>query len=658
MPACGYAWPWRVRAGEHVALHASCADPAATVSVRRLDFSGNDPDWPIRHAAPLGHRAIVHGSWIEIGGLGPSDGATLGLEFLLTRNATPRTLIAWGGVSVDVDPEGRLTLATTLTPDEGFFLQAGRWLTLALSWDAAAVRLIVRTISGREIASLHLNGRPATSDPKLLLGRGAAGPAANWRLGRIAYGRGNAAWRWQFPTRGPVDTVAADDPHGPALRVFNDPTFACTSARWDGRVDDPRLAPDQYDAIHLHEDDVGALDWPATHWVDIPADAPSGVYAFAIATEAGTEEVAFFVRPAKPRAALAILLPTLTYAAYADEALPPERFPWVCDDRSHRFARANGLLSLYDAHADGSGVSMKCLRHPKSTLRSDYRYPLSGSPHLLSVDLDLLAFCHAQNIAFDLLTDGDLHAEGVAALAPYAGLAIASHPEYWTGPMQAALRGWLDAGGNLVHLGGNGFMWVTGFDGERVEVRRGRTLAARTWDGAPGEITMALDAMPGGLWRERGRPEFAVVGTGMTMMGFGPARPYRRCDGHPAWDWVFAAVPPGPIGASGRVLGGAAGYEVDRADPRLGTPQNTVVLAVADGFGPQYETDANEYFAGGAPDRAAARRADLAARRDEGGGFVVSVGSVAWCAALPLDGTTNAVGAITANLLRAAGVAR
>ncbi len=436
--------------------------------------------------------------------------------------------------------------------------------------------------------------------------------------------------------------------------MFNDPTFACTSARWNGTADDPRLAPDHYDAIHLHEDDIGALDWPETHIVGIPADAPSGVYAFAIATTLGTEEVAFFVRPAKPRAALAILLPTLTYAAYADEALPPDRFPWVCDDRSHRFARANGLLSLYDEHADGSGVSIKSLRHPKSTLRSDYRYPLSGSPHLLPVDLDLLAFCHDQNIAFDLLTDADLHAEGPAALAPYAGLATGSHPEYWTGKMQAALNGWLGRGGNLVHLGGNGLMWVTGFDGERVEARRGRTLAARTWDGAPGEITMALDNMPGGLWRERGRPEFAVVGTGMTMMGFGPARPYRRCRGNAEWDWVFAGAT-GPVGATGRVLGGAAGYEVDRADIRLGTPPQTVVLAVADGFGAEYETDANEYFPGGAPDRAAARRADLTARRDEGGGFVVSVGSVAWCGALPLDGEANAVGAITATLLRAAG---
>jgi len=39
------------------------------------------------------------------------------------------------------------------------------------------------------------------------------------------------------------------------------------------------------------------------------------------------------------------------------------------------------------------------------------------------------------------------------------------------------------------------------------------------------------------------------------------------------------------------VLGhGAAGFEIDRTDPAVGTPEHTVVLATADGFTDAYQT--------------------------------------------------------------------
>ncbi len=47
----------------------------------------------------------------------------------------------------------------------------------------------------------------------------------------------------------------------------------------------------------------------------------------------------FFVTPKRRQADLVFLAPTFTYLAYADERLPPERFPWLCDDAGHRFAQ-------------------------------------------------------------------------------------------------------------------------------------------------------------------------------------------------------------------------------------------------------------------------------------------------------------------------------
>jgi N,N-dimethylformamidase len=595
---------------------------------------------------------------LEIDDLAATPQSSLSIEFLVTSNATARTLIAWGPLSVTIDPARRLSIAIDAARREcALPLASWRWLGLTLTCTATDVTVTIRDLKiDRVLAKLQLPHALAPSaDAPLVLGRSGSTPAANWRVGRISYESPALSSEWRFPNRGPVSAVPPQGGIGPTLQVRNDPTFACASSRWDGSVHDPRLAGDHYDAIHLHEDDVGGFDWPATYIVDIPDDAPCGIYAFTLATPSGTEQVPFFVRPAKPSASIAFLVPTLTYAAYADEALPPDRFAWICDDRAHRFARANGLLSLYDTHADGSGVCLKNLRHPKATLRDDYRYPLSGSPHLLSVDLDLLNFCHAKDIPFDLLTDNDLHVDGVAAIKPYAGIFTGSHPEYWTTAMQEALQHWLMQGGNLAYLGGNGFMWVTALDGDRVEIRRGQTLAARTWDGLPGEAVMALSGEIGGMWRDRGKPEFSVVGTGMTLMGFGPARPYLKCATAEAaaWAWIFDGVEPGPIGSTGRVLGGAAGYEVDRIDARLGTPADTVVLAQATGFGPAYETDGNDYFPGGVAEREQSRRADMAVRRHEGGGFVFSVGSVAWCGALPIGAETNPVGSLTANVLNA-----
>ena len=439
MPACGYVKPWGARAGSHVTLHASSSDPEATVGLTRLDHPVADVPWAILPGrARVANRSVTMGSWIEVEGLGQQIGSSLRLEFLVTDNVTDRTLVSWGDLALDVSPDRRLAIRVgSERLPSGSTLPGSRWLVLTITFQADDVTACVHDPSiARDLFRLRCPTSQVGRVSRLRLGSDGSRPAANWRVGRVAFHDLGRKLEWRFPTRGPVGRVASVDGAGPHLEVINDPTFSCASLRWDGSVHDPRLASDHYDAIHLHEDDVGALDWPDTHRVDVPEDAEGGVYAFKVSTRAGTEEVPFFVRPSRRRAAIAFLVPTLTYAAYSDEALPQERFPWVCDDRGHRFAQTNGLLSLYDVHADGSGVSLKNIDHPKANLRVDYRYPLSGSPHLLPVDLHLLRFCHSEGIPFDLMTDGDLHAEGVAALRPYVGLFTGSHHEYWTGPMQ------------------------------------------------------------------------------------------------------------------------------------------------------------------------------------------------------------------------------
>jgi len=81
------------------------------------------------------------------------------------------------------------------------------------------------------------------------------------------------------------------------------------------------------------------------------------------------------------------------------------------------------------------------------------------------------------------------------------------------------------------------------------------------------------------------------------------------------------------------------------------TPPSLVRLATADGFDPSFQMPPALAGTLDTAELAGLRRADMAAYRHDGGGMVFSVGSVAWCGALP-PGSHNAVGAITSNIAK------
>ena len=185
--------------------------------------------------------------------------------------------------------------------------------------------------------------------------------------------------------------------------------------------------------------------------------------------------------------------------------------------------------------------------------------------------------------------------KGVELLAPYRVLLTGSHPEYWTQEMLDALEGWLARGGRLMYLGGNGFYWVTSIFRSKphvLEVRRGHA-GTGVWRSEPGEVHHASTGEPGGLWRFRGRAPQRVAGVGFTAQGFDESLPYRRTpeSREPRVAWIFDGVEGDEFGMHGSVLGGAAGFEIDRLDTELGTPPHAVVLAVARGFSDVYQGD-------------------------------------------------------------------
>lgn len=615
--------------------------------IRALDRDGMpELGWQIRTLEAPFHRSFSQGSWLSIDHAQPVT--SLSFEMQLTRNDGFRVLLDAGAFQLAILDGVNLLLRSEKGDVSLGVIPTRQWLMVEISHG----ELTVASVDQDKPFALSNGLLSQTLDQVILCSDGReALQTLNCRLANIRLTSGSQNANWVFPT---LFTDAPLVSNGVALQLHNNPTFCVRSCRWDGSSLDPRLTPSHYDAIHCHDTDMAGLDWPANFAIDIPADARSGVYAIEIDTGETAERIPFFVSAAEPASRLLFIAPTATYLAYADEYLPPHLYEWIGTDRGHEFARANNLRSLYDYHSDASGLSLASTRRPKATLRDDYRYPLCGAPHLLPVDLHFLAFAARNGIAIDLATDHDLHQNGLALLRPYRSVLTGSHPEYLSVSMEDAYRSYVATGGHLSYLGGNGFAAAVAFKDDLMELRRGPTQAGRTWDGPLAEMPLALTNEPGGYLRDRGRGEFALTGVGIALMGFSKSLPFTRtaASHEPAFAWLFDGVAGDTFGHTGIVLGGAAGYEVDCTNSALGTPENIVVLATAQGFPDDYVDDPGRWYEGGAPEREARRIAEMTFLSHASGGSVFSASSVAFLGALPGPDEQNDVGRMTLNLLR------
>jgi N,N-dimethylformamidase len=657
MAVVGYAEPWSAAAGLSRSLCLSTNHAVTSVTVRRPDRDGMPTiDWPIEALeAPPAHRSFQQGSSLEIVAeefrkLGAIK--SLSFELQLTKNAGRRVLIDAGSFSLLVE-DRQLILQSGPENSSLGVLPASQWLSLHL--DLTNGELSIASMDSFMPFDLTAAvGAPPPDRLCFCTDANRQSPTLNCRLARLCIVGRPGTVRWSFPTRFSAAPLPSEGQAKVALSVVGNPTFCVTSGRWDGNSLDPRSAPSHYDAIHFHDTDSAGFDWPASFAVEVPPDAESGVYAFEVTAGEAVERIAFFVTSSAAKSRLVFVAPTATYLAYANEYLPTDLYDWIGTDRGHEFARDNDLRSLYDFHSDLSGVSLTSMRKPMCTLRDDYRYPLCGDPHLLPVDLHLLRFCAREGIPVDLVTDFEVHAGGTALLQRYSAVITGSHPEYLSSDMEDSYRQFIATGGKLGYLGGNGFAATVAFKDDLMELRRGPTQAGRTWDGPLGEMALALTNEPGGYFRDRGRGEYRLVGVGISLMGFSKALPYTRTEAsrEPEFDWLFAGTSAETFGAEGVVLGGAAGYEVDATSPHLGSPDDIVVLATAEGFPNDYVDDPGKWFAGGASERAFRRRAEMTYWRHPSGGAVFSASSVCWCGGLPDKGAENDVGRITQNLLR------
>jgi len=482
---------------------------------------------------------------------------------------------------------------------------------------------------------------------------------------------------WDFARAMGTDRIEDAGPHRRHGRLVNLPTRAMKGHNWTGETFAWPQAPEQYGAIHFHDDDVYDAGWLPDLSLALPDDLPSGAYALRMTAEddGEVERIPFFVRPPRGRATaeVAFLAPTASYMAYANERAGIDGGGYLHAFANHLLAygpedlwlnaHAEVGLSHYDHHSDGSGVAYSSRLRPILNLRPGVTNCWIGAagtaPWQYNADLPLLDWARQQGIACDVITDEDLHHEGLALLAPYKAIMTGSHPEYWSKAMYDALQAYLARGGRLMYLGGNGFYWRVAFHPELpgvIELRRTED-GIRDWVAEGGEYYHAFTGEYGGMWSRMGRPIHALAGIGMAAQGFDVSSYYRRtaASHDPAHAWVFEGVAGDIVGDFGTVGGGAAGLEVDRYDPAQGSPPHAVVLASSEMHSDTYFPPPDEVHNMSAllDGRQNPRvRADMVLFPTPNGGAVFSVGSISWIGSLTWNGCANSVSRVTANVLR------
>jgi N,N-dimethylformamidase len=480
----------------------------------------------------------------------------------------------------------------------------------------------------------------------------------------LALGAGLVA-AWDLAAEIATDHVIDRGPGAHHGRTVNLPTRAVTGSLWDGSEHDWRRAPAHYAAVHFHDDDLYDAGWSLDLALALPPELRSGVYALRLSFAGDEDWVPFFVAPAAgaSRAPVAYLAATATYTAYAN---PHYAFDDPIDEVSRGTAtilRPEDLhlnlhrelgLSTYDTHSDGSGVCFASRLRPVLNMRPRSRL------WNFNADSFVIDWLESLGQPYDVITDEELHAEGAAALTPYRVVITGSHPEYYTTAMSDGLAGWLAGGGRLMYLGGNGFYWRAAYSPHfpgAVEVRRAEG-GTRTWAAPAGEYHHAFTGERGGLWRNLGRPPQRLVGVGFAAEGFDVSSFFRRRPGSrdPRAAFVFAGVDDDAvIGDFGGLGGGAAGIELDRADPLLGTPPHALVLASSEGHSNVYVPTPEEILAmypGLDGVEHPEVRADMLFFETPAGGAVWSTGSIAWSCALAYRSHDNNVARITGNVLR------
>jgi N,N-dimethylformamidase len=694
----GYLDRWSAAPGSSVLASLSAPGPCPGVRVIRLFHSDPNPagpgvvtdacSWTVRPLQPVGEQPTMQGSFAVIPGAFEScqDRFSLLAWVLPTYLETNAVVASWttpsGPAKLGID-NGRLCVSSKA---EGTLLESPhklherQWCFLAVSVGenlTIAWGVIGRTggpyqigVTGGERilpaasspllfgAALGEHGDPRAgfdgkiAQPVLLaceLDPVGLMDVMNFGAERTVAGEDVVA-RWSFGAPGNLEQVIdlcgnGLDGHligAPSLGVLGPPESS------GSRAEEPPAGP-PFETVHLHTDDLEDCRWPDTHRIEVPSDAPSRIYAVDATDGTAELQLAFVVTPSA-RPPVLLLVPTYTWQAYANLGRDPSHFPG---------------LSHYALHRDASPVYVTTRLKPAPALEPGARVevdgvdsflgddagPTASASHLLMADLYVNCWLEQTGVDFGVITDEDLHLRASEALTGCRTLVLSAHPEYWTRTMLDALEAFLDGGGSVMYLGGNGLYWVTSVHPGRPHLLEVRRSGGSQTSAAPaGEAAHVFDPQPGGTWGGNGRPPDRLVGVGFSGFGWDEAVAYERTELSYAdeYGWVFDAVASDQIGSSGLNMGGAVAFEFDRCETAL-APQGCAVLATASPRGGNFFRSFED-GPGRAPDPLV--RCDMTIRKTPQGGLVFSLGSIAAGGCLPdHNGETTDLARVCTNVL-------
>jgi N,N-dimethylformamidase len=701
-PLTGYADRISVRAGEKIAFKVSSVGPgpyhAMLVRIVRGDPNPAGPPAKIEDESELfdgrfasreqkawpGSYALIEGAKdIKL----PGGLSVEALIWPTLPDDGPQTVISrrdpatGAGFALVLTPDGMALESGTARVVTGKKLRSRAWYRVWASADPATGMLRVGQQPLKRAFAIDDEGEASKTGAALeldvpqpvVIGAEAAldRPARHCFNGKIEAPSVAGVAAWDFARR--MDSLEVEDsgPNGLHGRLINLPTRAMKGASWTGVERNWKGAPHQYAAIHFHDDDLHDCGWADDFSFTVPKDMKSGAWGMQLRCGPHRDIIPFFVRPqvAKPQAKVCYLAATFTYQVYTnfsrgvyDEPFRQRVADWKAAANNPDDHKDYGLAT-YNYHRDGSGVAYSSHLRPLLTWRPDFLSfndaAGSGLRHL-PADTHLTGWLDRMGIAYDVVTDHDLHDKGVEILSAYKVVLTGSHPEYHTERTLDALQTYTEAGGRLMYLGGNGFYWRVALSDKvpgAIEIRRTEG-GIRTWAAEPGEYYHAFDGAYGGLWRRSDRPPQLLCGIGFSSQGRFVGNAYRQTpaarDNHHAW--VFEGVKDELFGGYGFSGGGAAGFELDRLDHRLGSPLNAVVLASSEGHDRKDFVVVHEERLGldtTIPGQTLEQliRADMTYIEMPKGGAVFSVGSITYCGSLPTNKFDNDVSRLTFNVI-------
>ena len=158
------------------------------------------------------------------------------------------------------------------------------------------------------------------------------------------------------------------------------------------------------------------------------------------------------------------------------------------------------------------------------------------------------------------------------------------------------------------------------------------------------------------MWRRNGRPPQHLAGVGFSSQGRFFGSYYRRTPESydERYAWIFEGITDDLIGDFGFSGGGAAGFELDRYDRYLGSPQNAVVIASSENHNDTFVLVPEEQLTHitnwpGVPNEELIR-ADMVYFDTPSGGAVFSTGSITFCGSLPHNNFDNNVSRLMKNI--------